>query len=85
MRTLSDFPSVKVRVSCEACEVRKAYRLATLVEKHGANFDLGLLLENLMLRGCPKWGDSDVGIRKLRCRLRFTDLSNTKPTLRVVK
>lgn len=85
MVTLSDFPSVKVRVNCDLCDLRKAYRLATLAEKHGANFDLGLLLENLMMRACPKWGGSDVAVRKLRCRMRFTDLSNAKPKLRVIK
>jgi hypothetical protein len=84
MPTLSDFPRVKVRVSCEDCGLRKAYALARLAEKYGATFDLGMLLENLM-RACPRWGDEQVSIRKLRCRLDFTDFPGTKPKLRVIK
>jgi len=77
MPNLWDYPYVKVRVSCDKCGYRTAYKLVRLGEKYGARIELGDLLERLAGR-CPRWAD-DLAALKLRCGLEFTDLHSEKP------
>ncbi len=52
--TLRSYPYVVLRVRCDACGRGGGYRLATLVEKFGANFPLDQLVERLAYPTCAR-------------------------------
>jgi len=77
MNSLLVYPYVKLRVSCP-CGYRKAYRLARVAERYGADIALDTLLINLKTGRCPLWGDNATYVR-LRCSLTYTDIGSENP------
>lgn len=69
--TLAGYPFVVVRITCDACVRRGAYRLARLAAKYGADISLPELLKRLT---------ADCRLQNPRhpyqgrCRARFSDL-----------
>jgi hypothetical protein len=47
MTRLLDYPYVRLRIGCDACQRRGSYRLARLAEKYGAAIELDDLLAQL--------------------------------------
>ena len=76
MATLLDYPSVLVRVSCDRCGRRGAYRLVRLAAQFGANAPLEQLLRHLT-RDCVRTMEPPRGYRRGEnvCFARFEDLS----------
>jgi hypothetical protein len=73
LRRLADYPFVLVRLRCDSCRRRGAYRLARLAVKFGAE----ILLDDLLVRlsgDCP-WRDDPRGA----CGARFSDLPPRRP------
>jgi hypothetical protein len=74
IRRLVDFPFVLVRLRCDVCERRGAYRLARLAVKYGSE----ILVDDLIVRlsaDCP-WRDEPRGGG---CGARFSDLPPRRP------
>jgi len=71
---LVDFPYVLVRLQCDLCKRKGAYRLARLATKFGSE----ILLDDLIVRlsaDCP-WRDDPRGSG---CGARFVDLPPRRP------
>ena len=71
---LVDFPYVLVRLQCDLCKRKGAYRLARLATKFGSE----VLLDDLIVRlsaDCP-WRDDPRGSG---CGARFADLPPRRP------
>jgi hypothetical protein len=74
VRRLVDFPYVLVRLRCDLCKRKGAYRLARLATKYGSE----ILLDDLVVRlssDCP-WRDDSRGTG---CGASFADLPPRRP------
>lgn len=72
-----EYPWVVVRIECELCPRRGAYRLARLAARYGPEQALDGLLADLA-SNCP-WWRSNPRKDEQRCGARFVDLDRNMP------
>jgi hypothetical protein len=75
---LVEYPWVVVRLACDGCKRRGAYRLARLAEKFGAEAELEHVLDRLASDCIARGGKVKLKADE-QCRARFPDLDHWPP------
>lgn len=76
---LSEYPYVRVRIACEACQRRGSYRLARLAAKYGPEILLDTLIELLSADCALRRIGRTRGGHDMHCKARFPDLHPPQP------